>query len=138
MRTRAPFDALPNHARCVLLLVDFINPFDFPGAVDLAQPLQTPLEPLLTQMETRELVVNGLATNLCVQISAMDFLRGYRLWVPEDRTAAETFDQKRQPLDWMAHGQDGRIDRARSGRCGHADCPEVRRRFGRCHPHPSS
>ena len=64
---------------------------------------QTPLELLLTQMGTRELVITGLATDLCVKFSAMDaFVRGYRLWVPEDCTAAESPARHRAALDWMA------------------------------------
>ena len=63
---------------------------------------ETPLELLLTQMGARQLVVAGFATDLCVQFSAMDaFVRGYRLWVPSDCTAAETPARHRAALDWM-------------------------------------
>ena len=160
----------------MLLIIDFINPLDFPGAEDLAAPAvqaatataalkeqlsaqgvptvyvndnfghwrsdfrslvsscrkrqgpaaalvrrlaplpsdltvlkprhsafhQTPLELLLAEMGARELVMTGLSTDLCLQFSAMDaFVRGYRLWVPADCTAAETPERKRAALDWM-------------------------------------
>ena len=55
----------------------------------------TPLDLLLQQMAARELVVVGLATDICVHLSAMDaHLRGYRLRVPEDCTAAESAARK--------------------------------------------
>ena len=50
-----------------------------------------PLELLLTEMESRELVICGLATDMCVQLTAADaFLREYKGWVPAACTAAET------------------------------------------------
>lgn len=79
-----------------------------PGDLTVLKPRhsgfhQTPLELLLTQMGARELVLTGLATDLCVQFTAMDaFVRGYRLWVPEDCAAAETPQRHRAALDWMA------------------------------------
>lgn len=64
---------------------------------------QTPLELLLSRLGARELVITGLATDLCVQFTAMDaFSRGYRLWVPEDCTAAESSERKAAALAWMA------------------------------------
>jgi nicotinamidase-related amidase len=63
----------------------------------------TPLDLLLTQMHTRRLVIAGLATDICVQLSAMDAsLRGYALWIPADCTAAESPVLKRQALAYMA------------------------------------
>lgn len=62
----------------------------------------TPLALLLAAMGARRLVVTGLATDLCIQFTAMDaFLRGFRLWVPEDCTAAESPARKRAALSWM-------------------------------------
>ncbi len=50
----------------------------------------SPLELLLAEMDTRELVICGLATDMCVQMTAADaFLREYRVWVPADCTAAQ-------------------------------------------------
>jgi len=163
-KSRIGGGSLPKSAT-VLLLVDFINPLDFPGAEDLApgalaaaqattrlkrrlerdgvtciyandnygvwrsefrdilamcqqrpgvagdiarllapadadlailKPRHsaffgTPLDLMLTQMQTKTLVIVGLAADICVQLTAMDAsLRGYRLWVPFDCTAAES------------------------------------------------
>jgi nicotinamidase-related amidase len=63
----------------------------------------TPLELLLTQMQTRKLIVVGLATDLCVQLTAMDaHQRGYRLWVPADCVAAESSERQTSSLAYMA------------------------------------
>jgi nicotinamidase-related amidase len=63
----------------------------------------TPLQLLLQSMGARRLVITGLATNLCVQCSAMDaFQLGYRMWVPADCTAAESPLRKQTALDWMS------------------------------------
>lgn len=63
---------------------------------------QTPLELLLSRLGARELVITGLAADLCVQFTAMDaFARGYKLWVPEDCTAAESAARKAAALAWM-------------------------------------
>lgn len=167
---------LPPHPR-VLLLVDFINPLDFPGAEALAPAalaaahacaglkkrltqegviaiyandnygvwqsdfhslvstclgmegpageiarllypqaddltilkprhsafFASPLDLLLKEMRTEELVICGLATDMCVQLTAGDaFLREYRVWVPADCTAAESQSAKQASLDFMA------------------------------------
>lgn len=53
--------------------------------------LGTPLDLLLQEMHCKQLVIVGLATDICVQLSAMDaYLRGFKLWIPSDCTAAET------------------------------------------------
>lgn len=63
---------------------------------------QTPLESLLDQLRCRRLVITGLAADSCVLFTAMDaYLRGYRLWIPEDCVASETDDAKRQALAQM-------------------------------------
>jgi nicotinamidase-related amidase len=62
----------------------------------------SPLELLLSEMQARELVICGLATDICVQMTAMDaFLREYRTWVPADCTAAESEDLKAASLAYM-------------------------------------
>lgn len=49
----------------------------------------SPLELLLAEMQARELVICGLATDMCVQLTAGDaFLREFAVWVPADCTAA--------------------------------------------------
>jgi nicotinamidase-related amidase len=63
----------------------------------------SPLELLLKEMETRELIICGLATDICVQLTAMDaFLREYRIWVPSDCNAAESAQAKDIALAYMA------------------------------------
>jgi nicotinamidase-related amidase len=52
---------------------------------------QTPLELLLDELETRALILCGFATNSCVAFTAHDaHMRGFRVVVPEDTTAANT------------------------------------------------
>lgn len=63
----------------------------------------TPLEVLLQQMHTRRLVIAGLATDICVQMTAMDArLRGYDVWVPADCTASEQTRWKEEALSYLA------------------------------------
>lgn len=63
----------------------------------------TPLDLVLTQMHAHTLVLAGLATDICVQLTAMDAtLHGYKLWVPSDCTAAESPDYKKAALAHMA------------------------------------
>ena len=163
-------------SRSVLLLIDFINPMDFPGAEDLAEAaveaarataalkaalreagvpaiyandnyggwqsdfqtlvercarrqgasgemarllhpqqgdltilkprhsafLGSPLDLLLSRMEAEEIIITGVATDICVQLTAMDgFLRGYTLRVPADCTAAESADYRKQSIAYM-------------------------------------
>ena len=61
------------------------------------------LELLLKDMDARELILAGLATDICVQMTAADaFLRGYEgVWVPSDCTAAETSQAKAASLKYM-------------------------------------
>jgi nicotinamidase-related amidase len=62
----------------------------------------SPLELLLREMETTELVICGLATDMCVQMTAADaFLREFDTWVPSDCTAAETEGAKAAALAYM-------------------------------------
>jgi nicotinamidase-related amidase len=171
-----PHPKIPRSPR-VLVLIDFINPLDFPGAEKLAPPALraaratvrlrdrlegagvsviyandnygvwqsdfhslvsqclgredesgaiarllapratdltllkprhsafygSPLELLLKEMEAKELILCGLATDMCVQMTAADaFLRGYGVWVPSDCTAAETPRAKAAALKYMA------------------------------------
>lgn len=63
----------------------------------------SPLELLLREMQARELVICGLATDMCVQLTAGDaFLREYEVWVPSDCTAAESEEAKAASLAYMA------------------------------------
>lgn len=64
----------------------------------------SPLELLLREMQCTDLVICGLATDICVQMTAGDaFLREFRSWVPSDCTAAESEDAKRASLKFMAN-----------------------------------
>lgn len=62
----------------------------------------TPLELLLDQMQVHRLIVTGLATDICVLMTAMDaYLRSYPVWVPADCTAAESEGAHRWALAHM-------------------------------------
>lgn len=64
----------------------------------------TPLDLLLREMKARELVIAGLATDMCVQLTAVEaYMHGYSAWVPSDCTAAETTQAKRHALKHMAN-----------------------------------
>ena len=63
----------------------------------------SPLELLLDEMGAQDLVICGLASDICVQLTAMDaFLREYRIWVPSDCTAAETPQAWKASIAYMA------------------------------------
>jgi nicotinamidase-related amidase len=79
-----------------------------PGDITLLKPRHsafycTALELLLKEMGTRELVLAGVATDMCVQMTAADaFLRGFEdVWVPSDCNAAETPQAKSASLRYM-------------------------------------
>lgn len=80
----------------------------------------TALELLLAEMGARELVVAGLSTDMCVQMTAADaFLRGYEgVWVPADCTAAETPGAKSASVKYMKDVLkcDVRSSRSRTGK----------------------
>lgn len=61
------------------------------------------LELLLSEMGAKQLILAGLATDMCVQMTAADaFLRGYEgVWVPADCTAAESTKAKTASLAYM-------------------------------------
>lgn len=62
----------------------------------------TPLELLLDQMQVQELIITGLATDLCVLMTAMDaYLRSYRAWVPADCCAAQSVQAHRWALSHL-------------------------------------
>jgi nicotinamidase-related amidase len=62
----------------------------------------SPLELLLAEMGARELIICGLATDICVQLTAMDaFLREFQIWIPSDCTAAESASAKKSSLLYM-------------------------------------
>jgi nicotinamidase-related amidase len=60
------------------------------------------LELLLGEMGAEELILTGVATDMCVQMTAADaFLRNFKVWVPSDCTAAETAAAKAGSLKYM-------------------------------------
>lgn len=62
----------------------------------------TPLDLLLRDHGIEELVVAGLATDMCVHQTAVDaHMRGYRLWVPQDCSAAESPAAHRNALQQL-------------------------------------
>lgn len=62
----------------------------------------TPLDLLLTQLHAQELILTGLTADICVQLTAMDaYIRGYRIRVPANCTAAESPERKEAALDYM-------------------------------------
>ncbi|WP_332824577.1 cysteine hydrolase family protein [Ramlibacter sp.] len=80
----------------------------------------TALELLLNDMGARELVLAGLSSDMCVQMTAADaFLRGYEaVWVPADCTAAETPQAKAASIKYMKDVLkcDVRSSRSRKGK----------------------
>jgi len=63
----------------------------------------SPLELLLREMQTQDLVVCGLATDMCVQLTASDaYLREFGIWVPADCSAAETQEAHDTAIAYMA------------------------------------
>jgi nicotinamidase-related amidase len=70
----------------------------------------TPLELVLRQLETKTLILCGFATNLCVAFTAYDaHMRGLRVSVPRDTTAANTEDLCTQTLQQLATSIDADI-----------------------------
>ena len=59
----------------------------------------TPLQHLLSRMGAEKLVIVGVATDICVMLTATDArMLGYKVWVPEDCTAAESARRKSEAL----------------------------------------
>lgn len=76
----------------------------------------TPLDLVLSQMHARNVVLTGLAADICVQITAMDAtLRGYRLWVPSDCTAAESDPARKAALAYMKRVLKADVRRSSAG-----------------------
>lgn len=62
----------------------------------------TPLDILLGAIGAREIVIAGIAADICVQLTAADaFLRGFRITVPSDCVASETQEAKERALEYM-------------------------------------
>lgn len=62
----------------------------------------TPLDIILDQIGARSVVLAGLATDICIQLTAADaFLRGLKVHAPADCTAAESPQKKAVALAYM-------------------------------------
>ena len=62
----------------------------------------TPLELLLERLETRTLILTGMATNICVFFTANDaHMRGYQVMAPCDCSAAESEADHRWTLEQL-------------------------------------
>jgi len=77
------------------------------GDLTLLKPMHSaffgsPLELLLEKMGVRSLVLTGLATDICIQLTAADaYLRGYKVKVPPECTAAESESKRHAALIYM-------------------------------------
>lgn len=88
----------------------------------------TPLELVLAQTRVHRLILTGIATDICVQLSAMDaYLRGYDVWVPSDCTAAESAKRKTDALTYMQRVLKCNVRPAIDSAQGRAVTTEVRR-----------
>jgi nicotinamidase-related amidase len=93
-----------------------------PGDLTVLKPRHsafyaTPLQLLLTQMGTRELVIAGFATDACVQLTAADaYQRGFSLWVPSDACAAQDGARHEAALQWLRQSARARTTAAGSVR----------------------
>jgi nicotinamidase-related amidase len=73
----------------------------------------TPLEFLLDEIKVRQLVLAGLATDICITFTANDaYLRKFELWIPSDCSAAETPRRHRQALEALRRTTKARTDAA--------------------------
>jgi nicotinamidase-related amidase len=64
---------------------------------------QTSLDVLLRRLGARDLVLTGIATDICVLATAIDAaMRGYRLFVPRDCVAAESDEAQEAALAQMS------------------------------------
>lgn len=106
---RSNFGAMARHCAQLPGAVGEMARLLVPGPRDIAilKPRHsafygTPLELLLDQMQVRQLILTGLATDICVLMTAMDaYLRSYATWVPADCTAAESEGAQRWALQHM-------------------------------------
>ena len=85
----------------------------------------SPLELLLKEMQTRELVICGLATDMCVQLTAMDaFLREYRPGCRPTAPPASRRQAKTASLEYMAVSSMRHPPRPRAPRGGPPPGPD--------------
>ena len=64
----------------------------------------TTLEPLLTHLSAKTLIITGFATNICILFTANDaYMRNYKLIVPRDCVAANTNDLNDYALEQLGN-----------------------------------
>ena len=62
----------------------------------------SPLDIVLNKIGVRSLIITGLATDICIQLTAADaFLRGLKVHVPPECTTAESAAKKAAALVYM-------------------------------------
>lgn len=70
----------------------------------------TTLEVLLQHLKVKELIIGGVAANLCVLYTANDaYMRDYSLVIPRDGVAAETTAANNAALDHMKKALKARV-----------------------------
>ncbi len=63
---------------------------------------ETTLNDELQKRDIEVVVITGMQTQICVQVTASDALfRGYNVWVPEDCVVSALPEDKTRSLDWM-------------------------------------
>jgi nicotinamidase-related amidase len=86
-------------------IVELIGPQ--PGDYHILKPQRsaffaTPLEVLLLTLDVSELIITGVTTDICILFSAHDaYMRGYKLHIPEDCTAAVEAKFHKRALEFM-------------------------------------
>lgn len=71
----------------------------------------TQLDILLTHLGIENLILTGVAADLCVLFTAFDaHMREYNLWVPDDCTASETVQAYEAALHIMSHSISAKTD----------------------------
>jgi nicotinamidase-related amidase len=62
----------------------------------------TTLETLLSHLEVKELILTGVAGDICVLFTANDaYMRGFRLWIPPDCIASNTAEANNYAVKQM-------------------------------------
>ena len=71
----------------------------------------TPLDVLLTSLDISDLIITGITADICVLFTAHDaYMRGYRISVPADCTAAADSETCNAALDMLRRTADADIN----------------------------
>lgn len=72
---------------------------------------ETQLNTLLKQMEVKNLIITGIAGDICVIFTAFDaYMREYNLWVPKDCLASEVTEDNDNALKLINRSMFANID----------------------------